>query len=145
MLSCNTTDLNITRLPEMLLGLAESCIREPLFKAKYTLNERSAESARVREKYPARIPVICERATRFSSSLPIDSKCKFLIPDEMTLGAFLVVIRRRLNLNESQAIFMYVGDHILVPVSTHFGQIYDMHKDKDNFVYISYASESVFG
>ena len=145
MLTSFTSDLSIASLPQMAVTVVEKYKGEPSFKEKYTVKQRSAESSRVLQKYPCRIPVICERCSQGFSALPKDSKCKFLIPDDMTLGAFLVVVRRRLELNESQAIFLYVGHKLLIPVSTNFRQIYDQHKDEDNFVYVSYASENVFG
>lgn len=34
------------------------------FKAEHTLEQRRAESDRIRDKYPDRIPVICEKVEK---------------------------------------------------------------------------------
>ena len=37
------------------------------FKVEHTLDQRKAESDRIRQKYPERVPVICEKADRSQS------------------------------------------------------------------------------
>ena len=76
------------------------------FKKKHTLEERKTESAKIIKKYEGRIPVIVTK----------DSKCKldemdrnkFLAPGDLTLGQFMYVIRKRINLKETESIFMFV-------------------------------------
>ena len=49
------------------------------FADSYSFFERSSESGRIIEKYPDRIPVICERNSHDISSPYID-KNKYLVP-----------------------------------------------------------------
>merc|ERR1712087_442443 len=57
--------------------------------------KRLAEAKRILEKYPDRVPVICERAPR--STLPEIEKKKFLVPGTMLCGEFKYIIHKHLN------------------------------------------------
>ena len=70
------------------------------FKERLTLEERIQESERIKEKYADRIPVIVERTS--SSNLPELDKHKFLVPNTLTVGQFLYVIRKRIKLEHFQ-------------------------------------------
>ncbi|KAJ4833723.1 Autophagy- protein 8f [Turnera subulata] len=71
---------------------------------------RRAEAARIREKYPDRIPVIVEKAER--SDIPNIDKKKYLVPADLTVGQFVYVIRKRIKLSAEKAIFIFV-DNVL--------------------------------
>ena len=77
------------------------------FKNEHTVEQRKAESERIRAKYPDRIPVICEK-TEKSNVQDIDKK-KYLVPADLTCGQFVYVIRKRLKLPAEQAIFLFVN------------------------------------
>jgi GABA(A) receptor-associated protein len=49
-------------------------------------------TARIRAKYPDRIPVICEKALK--SNLEDIDKKKYLVPSDLTVGQFVYVIRK---------------------------------------------------
>ncbi|KAJ6729903.1 MICROTUBULE-ASSOCIATED PROTEINS 1A/1B LIGHT CHAIN 3-RELATED, partial [Salix viminalis] len=74
--------------------------------------KRRAEAARIREKYPDRIPVIVEKAER--SDIPNIDKKKYLVPADLTVGQFVYVIRKRIKLSAEKAIFIFV-DNVLPP------------------------------
>ena len=71
-------------------------------------------------------------------------KEKFLTPHDLTLGQFLFVIRKRINVDESQSLFVFANESVMVPTSATLGQIYNDHKDEDGFLYLTYCSENVF-
>jgi GABA(A) receptor-associated protein len=73
----------------------------------------------------------------------IDKK-KYLVPSDLTCGQFLYVIRKRLKLPAEMAIFLYV-DGKLPPSTAMLNAIYETHKDKDGFLYMSYSNDNVFG
>ena len=66
------------------------------YKNDHPYEKRAAEAARIREKYPDRIPVICEREPR--SNIPPVDKRKYLIPMDLTVGQFVYVIRKRISI-----------------------------------------------
>jgi GABA(A) receptor-associated protein len=109
----------------------------------YTLFERSSESARILQKFPDRIPIICERNSKDNSAPHID-KNKFLVPNDLTVGQFIYVIRKRMHLNPTEALFIFINGNI-VPTHSTMSYIYPTLKDVDGFLYITYAKETTFG
>jgi GABA(A) receptor-associated protein len=115
------------------------------FKNQYTLEERINESNRVLLKYPDRIPIICQRSLRAGKSdLPYIDKIKYLVPKDLTLGQFMYVIRKRLKLESTYALFLFI-DGKIPPTTAMLGGIYSTNKDKDGFMYVDYSRENTFG
>ncbi len=115
------------------------------FKLQHTFQQRLDESTRIMNKYPDRIPIICEKMNDSKNiDLPTIDKSKYLVPKDLTLSQFLYVIRNRMKLSSEKAIFLFVGGKI--PASTELIlNIYSLHKDHDGFLYITYSGENVFG
>ncbi|XP_076916856.1 autophagy-related protein 8C-like [Bidens hawaiensis] len=101
-----------------------------------------AEAARIREKYPDRIPVIVEKAER--SDVPDIDKKKYLVPADLTVGQFVYVVRKRIKLSAEKAIFNFVKN-ILPPTAAMMSAIYEENKDEDGFLYMTYSGENTFG
>ncbi|WBW72711.1 autophagy associated protein Atg8 [Schizosaccharomyces osmophilus] len=112
------------------------------FKDDFSFEKRKTESQRIREKYPDRIPVICEKVDK-SDIAAIDKK-KYLVPSDLTVGQFVYVIRKRIKLSPEKAIFIFI-DEILPPTAALMSTIYDEHKSEDGFLYITYSGENTFG
>ncbi|KAI9094289.1 hypothetical protein K1719_026871 [Acacia pycnantha] len=112
------------------------------FKMEHPLERRQAESARIREKYPDRIPVIVERAEK--SDVPEIDKKKYLVPADLTVGQFVYVVRKRIKLSPENAIFIFVKN-ILPPTAAMMSAIYEEYKDEDGFLYMTYSGENTFG
>tara|TARA_B100001248_G_C26981570_1_gene274844 strand:- start:23 stop:433 length:411 start_codon:yes stop_codon:yes gene_type:complete len=116
-------------------------ISEINFKEKTNFEKRLEESTRILEKYPDRVPIICERLTK---KVPLLDRSKYLCPRDLSMGNFMYVIRKRLKLDEGMAIYLFINE-TLVPVSKDLGAIYEEKKDKDGFLYVRYDSETTFG
>ena len=113
------------------------------FKHKYSFQDRCEESYKVSNKYPDRIPIICEKSN-IQTQLPDIDKHKYLVPKDLTLGQFIHVIRKRMNLKAEEAIFLFVSNNI--PSSSSIvSDLYNRYKDPDGFLYMQYAKENVFG
>ncbi|GLT83282.1 hypothetical protein SLE2022_015790 [Rubroshorea leprosula] len=112
------------------------------FKLEHPLERRQAEAARIREKYPDRIPVIVERAER--SDIPDIDKKKYLVPADLTVGQFVYVVRKRIKLSAEKAIFIFVKN-TLPPTAALMSAIYEENKDEDGFLYMTYSGENTFG
>jgi GABA(A) receptor-associated protein len=113
------------------------------FKKNHSFTKRKEESTRIKEKYDNRVPVIVEKDQK--SDLKDMDKSKFLAPHDLTLGQFLYVIRKRINIDSSAALYIFVNDNVLVNTSATIINIYEKYKDEDGFLYITYCSENVFG
>lgn len=112
------------------------------FKKDHTFEERLNESTRICKKYSNRIPIICEKSLKSKVS-EID-KNKFLVPENLTIGQFAYVIRKRLKIKAEEAIFILINN-VFYSTSSELGDIYQEHKDDDGFLYINYSSEDTFG
>ena len=112
------------------------------FKHQYSYDERKKESVRIMEKYPERIPVICEK--NWNCRMEDLNRTKFLIPMDFTIGQFMYVIRKRLHMASEKGIFLFVAGTIQ-SVNAILSNLYDRYKDDDGFLYINYSDENVFG
>lgn len=112
------------------------------FKKKHTFEKRLAEAQRVIDNYPNRIPLIVENDK--SSKLPMMAKRKYLIPDDMTVGQFMYVVRKRLNVKPETAIYMFFNQ-TLAPTAKKMSEVYKLYKDTDKFLYAVIATEKTFG
>ncbi|GMM49769.1 ubiquitin-like protein [Starmerella bacillaris] len=112
------------------------------FKDDYPFDARKAEADRIRQKYSGRIPVICEKVEK--SEIDGIDKRKYLVPADLTVGQFVYVIRKRIRLEPEKAIFIFVND-VLPPTSALMSSIYEEHRDKDGFLYVTYSGENTFG
>jgi GABA(A) receptor-associated protein len=114
------------------------------FKQEFKFQDRLDESRRVLNKYPDRIPIICERSSAAIKDCPIIDKRKYLVPRDLTIGQFIYVIRKRLCMPPEKTLFLFVKKTI--PSTTNLiNEVYHKYKDDDGYLYISYAQENVFG
>jgi len=113
------------------------------FKMQYSFDKRKEESTRIREKYPEKIPIIVEKSD--NSTVSDISNHKFLIASELTVGQFIYVIRKKIQISSTDGLFFYIDNHIIPKTSDMISTIYEAHKDKDGFLYITYSSENTFG
>ena len=88
---------------------------------RLSLEKRKTEAERIRQKYPDRIPVICEKVEK--SDIPTIDKKKYLVPSDLTVGQFVYVIRKRIKLSPEKAIFIFVNE-ILPPTAGKYIYIY---------------------
>ncbi|KAJ7602362.1 autophagy-like protein 8 precursor [Mycena polygramma] len=129
------------------------------FKDEHPFEKRKAEAKKIRQKFPDKLPVICEKADR--TDIPTIDKKKYLVPSDLTVGQFVYVIRKRIKLAPEKAIFVFI-DEILPPTAALMSAIYEKHKcvplqtrlkkfthsaprDEDDFLYVSYSGENTFG
>jgi len=112
------------------------------YKNLYSFDKRLSEATRILTRYPDRIPIICEKAK--NQILPHINKNKYLVTQELTIGHFICVIRKRLHLPPEFALFILVDGYI-PSSSTMIADLYEHHKHKDGFLYIEYCQENTFG
>ena len=62
----------------------------------------------------------------------------------MTIGNFIFVIRKRINIEPSQALFIMINGQLVIG-SQSISILYEEHQDEDGFLYITYTTENTFG
>lgn len=113
------------------------------YKTQFDLEHRIEESTRIKNKYPDRIPVIVEMKDNCVNVPNID-KSKFLVPNDLTLGQFIYVVRKRIQIEPEKALFCFIDDVIPSP-NVPISKLYEDHKDEDGFLYVFYTGENTFG
>lgn len=108
----------------------------------YDFSKTLKETQKIRSKYPERIPVYIKRSK--DCIFPDIDKNKFLVPLDITLGTFVSVIRKRINLAPEKALFVFINN-VLPPLTSLMSKLYEDLRDPDGFLYIYYNGESTFG
>lgn len=111
-------------------------------KAK-TFEERKAEHENMKKKYPNRTCVYLEKAR--GSKLPDIDKNKFLVPNDLSVGQMMHVIRKRLTLDASKSIFLFTEKNTVPMTMQTIGELYKMYANEDGFMYMTYNAEDTFG
>jgi len=105
-------------------------------------DQRKIESERIRKKYPDRVPVIVKKVA--NSDIPDIDKHKYLVPEDITIGQFMFILRKRLALSSEKAIFLFINNQIPI-MSDIMINVFNKHKNNDGFLYMDYAGENTFG
>lgn len=114
-----------------------------MFKSTHTLEERKIESQRVKDRYPDRMPIICER-NAMCKQVPELDKTKYLVPRDLTIAQFMYVIRKRIKLDADRALFVFIN-HTIPPSAALLSDVYERNRDEDGFLYVTYSGEQTFG
>lgn len=108
---------------------------------KIPIEKRIEETSRILRKYPNRIPIMVERADRNS---PHIDKHKYIVPCDISFGEFAAIIRPRIKLSPSEAIFYSINSSMPV-YGNLLSNIYQSDRHNDGFLYVEYRVESTFG
>jgi GABA(A) receptor-associated protein len=117
------------------------------YKKNTTLEERLIKSSKMIALYPDRIPVIVEMSpSSFSYSIYMKSchKIKYLVPYNITMGQFIQILRDKIKIDSSIALFFFINNKVF-PITSLIGDIYKNNTDEDGFLYIEFCEESTFG
>ncbi|CAH0549556.1 unnamed protein product [Brassicogethes aeneus] len=113
-------------------------------KKNKTTEVRKEEVLAIRNRFPTKIPVIVQRFYK-ETHLPQLDKSKFLVPQEITMSQFQTIIRNKMRMNQNQSLYLLVNNRTMMSLSTSMSEVYSEHAGTDGFLYITYASQEVFG
>ena len=116
----------------------------PIRTSVDTADTRRNEATRVRDKHPDRIPVICGRHAS-CTSIPEIEKSKYLVCRDLTIGQFIFVLRKRLRIHPSHAIFIYTESGNMPSCMEQIHHLDQVERNMDGFLYLGYAAENTFG
>ena len=86
-----------------------------IFKNLHSFEKRNSECGRILKKHPERIPVVVCKGDKEKTLQDID-KQKYLVPQDMTIGQFVYIIRKRIKLK------LHVNMSFLKKVKTFFNK-----------------------
>ena len=109
-----------------------------------TFDQRLKESTKVLEKYSDRVCIYVDKSESCDNLLNLD-KNKYLVPNYLTIGQFIYVIRNRIKLPKEKALFFYSKNNYLLSGNATMIELYNKYKEDDGFFYITYTSENCFG
>jgi len=117
------------------------------FQNEVPYQKRCEDSIRLCVKYPDYIPVIVNVN---GTEIKLRKK-KYLVPKDILASGFTAVIRSNVNLDKSQAMFLFCDD-VLFCNMKFMGELYDSYKirnnikkDDDQYFYLTLCSENTFG
>lgn len=107
------------------------------------------------EQHSEKRPLVVDRhASANPLTLPAPRNVKFLVPEALTVAAFLRVLRRQLGEGDDddddallphQALYLYTDGGALCMCSSTISNVYERYRNQDGFLYLSYMSENTFG
>jgi GABA(A) receptor-associated protein len=71
-------------------------------------------------------------------------KSKYLVPNDLSFGEFMYIIRKRIKVDEKQALVGFVNN-VLPPTAKLMSELYSESSNEDGFLYITYSLENTFG
>lgn len=95
-------------------------------------------------RYPNKVPVYVKKSKNDKNLKDIE-KNKFIVPNDITVGQFLTIIRKRINLNHEMALFIFINDTILPLQSETMKNLYYEHRNEDGLLELQYCGENTFG
>lgn len=105
------------------------------------IESRIQTSKKFLKKFPNRIPVLVKPGNGVT---PAIDNYKYLVPANLKVSEFVHIIRERVKLNSTKAMFLFVNN-TLPPNSSTMREIYEQHADQDGFLYVTYSLENTFG
>ena len=110
------------------------------------VSKRKSECDQIREQYPDKIPVICEKDPNCKDLNEIE-KTKFLVSNQFTVTQFNLLVRKRVGaLDETCSLFLLANAQFNLTGDLIMSEVYEKYKNKeDGFLYIVYTSKEFFG
>jgi len=106
---------------------------------KEKLEERIKICDKILLKYPERVPIIVD----YKKEIKLD-KNKYIVPNNLTVGQFMYVLRKRIKINNEQSLFLLCNNTLMLNNELIIN-LYNKQKDYDGFLYIIISLENTFG
>ena len=106
---------------------------------KQKKEERIQISQKIMSKYPRRVPIIVD----CKKEINLDKK-KYIVPNNLTVGQFMYILKKRINIDHTQSIFLLCNNQLVINTEL-INNLYIKQKDYDGFLYIIITLENTFG
>ncbi len=109
-------------------------------KLNKLVEQRRNECNSIINRYPDKIPIICERDPK--SNLPDLDKKKWIVPSDYTIDLFMSLIKRRMGLDSEALLYFIANGKDVISGEYLISEIYEKYKDyQDNLLYIAYSDK----
>ncbi|CAG9324599.1 unnamed protein product [Blepharisma stoltei] len=105
---------------------------------------RRLEANHLLETHPTKLPVIVEPILSKKNSYGAIQN-RFLVPQSYTFHEFIFHLRRRLELDRTDALYVLISKKHLPVLDRNMISIYEEFQDPDGFLYVNYSSEAILG
>jgi GABA(A) receptor-associated protein len=123
----------------------ESKIKNNHFKAKYDFETRKSLYNSLMVNNSNYVPCVVNLAGDIVAKYKIMSpELRVLIQANYTLGQFINILRKRINICSSEGLYVFI-DNVLLPTSSVMSKIYSERKNRDGFLYVDLAMLETFG
>lgn len=112
------------------------------FERTVPFETRVALCKELMSKHEDRIPIIMQK--KANAVIPDIDKKKYLVPNHLTVGQLVNIVRKRISLDSRVALILNINNKMF-PAATCVIDIYETNKNLDGFLYIFYLNENVFG
>lgn len=114
-----------------------------------TFEQRLWSASQLKIKYQDRVPVVVLPY----KSYPVQrrmSQEKFLVPVDITVAQFLLILRKKMTLKPEETLFLFAESaggkkKSLLSATDTIGTVYDSCHEPDMFLYLVYSQEDAFG
>ena len=114
------------------------------FKKDVDLDKRKEASLNLLRSEPKKVPIILEKDP--TCKLEGIAKTRYLILRTFTVNKFIALIRQSMKIHENDALFLSAKGKYSITGETTIDEVYKKYKDKeDNFLYIRYSTQVVYG
>ena len=112
-------------------------------KENKDFNKRRQDYERAKQKYPDKIPIICEKDSKVKMKDFV--KTKFLAPLNSTVFELFEQIRKINDIKKEEALFFLINGKHSINQNCNISEIYKKYHDEDGFLYIAYSKEIIWG
>ena len=88
-----------------------------------------------------KVPIIIKLPEHLSESF---TKTKFIVPKDLTVRQFHCILKNYTTINSKQSIILFVNKKLPI-ISDTIGNIYNIEKSDDGFLYFDVNKENTFG
>lgn len=124
---------------------SSSNIRKTYFEDEKTIDERKEEASRMYAKYKDRVCIIVQRSRHATNTTPYIDRRKYMASKDMEFGYFQSIIRKRLDIRESESLIFFINDVQLITPTQTISELYSSSSAEDSFLYVYYTKENTFG
>ena len=107
---------------------------------KMPFEERKLHSEQLLKENPGRVPIVVSSENGRLKLI----KFEFLVPKTLKVIHFTSTLRRSINLDPENAIYLYIDSHMLRQ-DKFISEIYDQYHNEDGFLYINVTDIKALG